>query len=80
MKRLVGKKFSKGSVVVEELPSGNAHVTLSHESYVYNRAGGLVVERADVQDLADCLTCFAKSTDKSVFCAIVGVTAEWVEA
>lgn len=71
------KKFAKGSVVVEEMPGGNAHVTLSHGSYVFNPEGGLIIEHADVQDLADCLASFAKSVG-TIF-IVPGVRAEWIE-
>jgi hypothetical protein len=75
------KKFSNGSVVVQETPdSGNVHITLSHGSYVFNPSGrGLIVERADVQDLADCLASLAKSPGGIIQIVATGVVAEWEE-
>ena len=57
-------KFTKGAIVVEELPGGNALITLRHGSYVFHRGPGITIEHADVQDLADCLASFARHQKK----------------
>jgi len=74
-------RYTKGSAVVED-HGGNAHIYISHGSYPFftddQDHGGVVIERADVQDVADCLRSFAMNKRGNVG-LVEGVRVEWDE-